>query len=406
MGGLRNEREVGMIRDENILCISSIDWDFNWQGHQEIMSTFAEQGNNVLFIETTGVRSPRLRDLGRLKKRLLSCLNDSGGLRQIKERLWVYSPMPIPFGSLEWAGRWNGSILARLVKRWLSRHGSKEPIVWSFLPTRTSVELIQRIPRCLVVYYCIADFEQLVHNPESIRQSEKEMASLCDLLFVQGRVLKERLFSNGVPIHIFPFGVSWDVFGGFPHTGLKIPQELSSLKRPILGYVGAIHRHLDFKLLEFIAQERPSWSIVLVGPEIADASRLRRFPQVHFLGAKPFADLPRYIHGFDITLIPYLSTDYTKTVYPTKLNEYHAMGKPIVSTVLPEVEQYNETHGPLVYLATDPNRFLEKITEALEADNEHKRLLRVAAARENRWQKRIEEMAALMAGALEQKRNR
>ena len=86
-----------MIKNENIICISSIDWDFVWQGHQEVMSAFAANGNKVLFIENTGVRSPGIRDLSRLKKRIKNWFKGVKGIRKERENLYVYSPLILPF---------------------------------------------------------------------------------------------------------------------------------------------------------------------------------------------------------------------------------------------------------------------------------------------------------------------
>src|SRR3990172_2252811 len=108
-----------MLKNENIICISSIDWDFIWQGHQEIMATFARQGHRVLFIENTGVRPPRLRDLPRLTHRIRNWWRGVKGFRKERENLFVYSPIILPFPYSRVA-RWvNRGLLLRALQRWI-----------------------------------------------------------------------------------------------------------------------------------------------------------------------------------------------------------------------------------------------------------------------------------------------
>ena len=100
----------------------------------------------------------------------------------------------------------------------------------------------------------------------------------------------------------------------------------------------------------------PDVSFVLVGPEQTDMSALRAFPNVHLLGKKSHAEVPRYVKAFDVGLVPYRLTDYTANVYPTKLNEYLAMGMPVVATDLPEIRRFNRDHGDIVSVAADAGR--------------------------------------------------
>jgi len=126
-----------MIQNENIICISSIDWDFNWQGHQEIMATFARQGNRVLFIENTGVRFPTLRDLPRIRKRITQWRRSTQGFREVQKNVWVFSPLVLPFPYARWA-RWiNHWLLLWALRPWLSAAQFHDPIIWTFLPTGT-----------------------------------------------------------------------------------------------------------------------------------------------------------------------------------------------------------------------------------------------------------------------------
>ncbi|MBI4378214.1 MAG: hypothetical protein HY578_03850, partial [Nitrospinae bacterium] len=193
-------KDYRMLKNENIICISSIDWDFIWQGHQEIMSTFAENGNRVLFIENTGVRTPTIYDMPRLRKRIINWFKTTKGFRKEIENLYIYSPISLPFPYSRVA-RWiNKYLLLIPIKRWIKAMEFYEPIIWTFLPTGTAIDIIDDIDEKLVVYYCIADFEKLVDKPEKVARTERILIRKCDVIFAQGETLKGkcRKFNNNV----------------------------------------------------------------------------------------------------------------------------------------------------------------------------------------------------------------
>jgi len=376
-----------MLTGQDILCISSIDWDFIWQGHQEIMDNLARQGNRVLFVENTGVRTLRLRDIPRLKHRFLNWWRSTKGFRQEEENLFVYSPLILPFPYSRLA-RWiNRALLLRALQRWMRVTGFRQPIVWTYLPTQLVIDLIDRIDPILVIYYCIADFEELTPQPRKISKSERRLLDRTDLVFVQGKVLCQRLKPHP-NIHIFPFGVNMKTFG----RHISPAPELQSLKPPIVGYVGGIHSHVDLDLIEQIALEIDG-TVVLLGPVQTDVSHLRKLDNIVFVESQPHSRIPQFVRNFDVGIIPYRLTGYTKTVYPTKLNEYLATGIPVVSTNLPEIERYNLEHGQVVTVARDGEAFIKAILDGIERNSPVEIERRVQAARRNSWEPRIIEMS-------------
>jgi len=387
-----------MLRGADILCFSSIDWDFNWQGHQEVMDAFARAGNRVLFVENTGIRAPRLRDLPRVKQRLRRWWKSANGFRQERENLFVFSPLVLPFPYSRVA-RWvNAAVMSRALRRWARATGFYRPIVWTFLPTRLAVDVIDAVDPELVVYYCIADFEQLSTRSVRIAESERALLKRTDVVFVQGEHLKERCQPHA-DIHIFPFGVNIDAFTAETTTA----PELRDLPRPIIGYVGGMHRHVDFEILEQVAAATEG-TVVLVGPAQEDVQRLVRHPNVRHVGAQPHARIPSFVRGFDVGIIPYARNPYTETVYPTKLNEYLAMGIPVVSTDLPEVHRFNVRHGGVVTVTKDADDFATAVRRVIDTDAPSERARRVAVARENSWTTRIAEMSDLVEAARARRR--
>jgi len=392
-----------MIKNQNIICISSIDWDFVWQGHQEIMSTFAKNGNRVLFIENTGIRTPSFKDIPRLQKRLVNWIKSIRGFREEMENLYVYSPLILPFPYARLARFINRHILLPAIRRWMKTMKFYNPIVWTFLPSGIALDIINDIEKQLLIYYCIADFYELVDNSKKVSRTENELIEKSDLIFVQGEFLKKRCRRLNNNVHIFPFGVKMEVFENFNFNPAEIPNDIKGIKKPIIGYIGGIHRHMDFDLIRFMAETHPEWSLVLIGPVQTNISRVSGLPNVFFLGKKDFPDLPYYINEFDVGIIPYLNTGYTATVYPTKLNEYHALGKPVVSTDLPEIAEFNLKNENLILVGNTHKEFVDRILEALNNTN---RLLfekRFASARRNSWINRIEMMSELIQDAIQKK---
>ena len=394
-----------MLKNENIICISSIDWDFIWQGHQEIMSTFARNGNRVLFIENTGIRSPNLNDMMRIKKRVVNWFKSTKGFRKEAENIFIFSPVVLPFPYSKLASWINKRLLIEPLKRWIKATSFRDPIIWTFLPTSLALDIINEIyDKKLLVYYNIADFNALTDKPKKLKMSEEALIKKCDVVFAQGKAIADKCRKLNPNVHIFPFGVNTKVFEDFLRLPRKELVDLKDIKKPIIGYIGGVHKHVDIPLINYMAKSHPEWSIVLIGPKQVDTRELDGAPNIFSLGKKEFEELPAYIDRFDICTIPYLVSDYTKTVYPTKLNEYYMMGKPVVSTALPEVEFMNEENNNMTSIARTHEEFVKLIEEALTSDSTEALAERAAAAKKNSWSERIERMSSLMEEAIDRKR--
>ena len=390
-----------MISGKKIIIVSSIDWDFNWQGHQEITSTLARHGNQVLFIENTGIRVPRWNDTPRLWKRLKRWSGGVRGIRQVAENLYVFSPVVIPFPYSRLASWINRRLLTFALGRWMKWMHFHRPILWIFLPTRISLDLIEMTDPELVAYYCIADFATLVDSPKKIEKYERRLLEQADIVFVQGEELRKKCLRVKSEVHIFPFGADVNLFQFKKES--SAPPELKSLSRPILGYVGGIHRHVDFPLIASLAKRRPEWTWVFVGQVQTEPGALKEFPNVKLLGPRPHEELPRYVRQFDVCLVPYLLNDYTRTVYPTKINEYLLMGKPVVSTALPEVIALKREYPSLFRIGATEETFEKCVLQALGDLDPKEVEKRVAFGRQNGWEARLEKMNALIEAKIKEK---
>lgn len=390
-------------RRSDILCISSIDWDFIWQGHQEIMSTFAAQGHRVLFIENTGVRPPNVRDLPRVAQRLTNWWRSTKGFRQVRENLFVYSPLivPLPYSRV---ARWvNSTMLLRALGRWMRATGFHRPITWTFLPTPLARDLVAGLDSELAIYYCIDDLASSSPEASRIAGSEQQLFRDADLVFVTSERLRARAAQFSQRVHLFPFGVKLQAFEDVRLSSDGPPLDIASIPRPIAGYVGGLHQWVDQPLLCEVAAKMPDVSIVLVGPAQVDVSALQQCPNVHLLGQKAHADVPRYVKAFDVGLVPYRLSEYTANVYPTKLNEYLAMGTPVVATDLPEIRRFNQDHDGIVSIAADGDSAVAAIRRAFEDSSCAARERRVDVARGNSWSARIAAMSVLIEDVLSRK---
>lgn len=384
------------LRGASVICLSSIDWNFLWQGHQEIMSRFAQAGNRVIYVENTGVRTIRLSDLPRITRRLRNWAIERGGVRTPAQGVRVVAPILAPFPRSRVARELNRRILLPRLASQLRESGATDPVILTFLPTPNAVRLIELVAtaRSVVIYYCIADFQELSDLGEDLARSEAELTRRADLVFAQSDAFAKRLAPLNSSVHEFQFGVNLELFD--PRRVVPAAT-IEALPRPIIGYSGGLHRHVDFGLLDEVARAFPRGSVVLAGPLQTDpGAALRSHPNVHFLGAVPIAELPSVVAAFDVALIPYERTAYTDTVFPTKLYEYLAMGRPVVSADLPEVRKLG-LPSFAIRLARDSAAFVGAIRAALlDADPTHGPA-RSALAVERDWGMIVARMAELIA---------
>lgn len=392
-----------MISGENIICISSIDWDFIWQGHQEVMSSLAKN-NRVLFIENTGVRAPGLKDMPRIRNRIRNWLKGIKGIRREMDNLYIYSPLVLPFPYSRIA-RWiNRYLITSTLEKWMKVVDFSDPIIWTFLPTPLSLDLAESFVRKLFIYYCIDNFSASSPSAKKIKRWEKHLIGKVDMVFVTSQELYNYCSMYNSKVYKFPFAVDFLEFEKLRLKDTEMPTELVNIKRPIVGYVGGVHRWIDHALVKSIAEKCPDRSFVFIGPIQTNVSSLSSLKNVYFLGKREHKKLPLFIKYFNIGIIPYLITEYTKNVYPTKLNEYLALGKPVISTALPEVKAFNRESGEIVYVAEDKEDFIELMNKSIDEDSSSLQNRRIDLARQNSWENRIKEMSDLIEREIHRKK--
>ncbi|MBU0881138.1 MAG: YdcF family protein, partial [Candidatus Omnitrophica bacterium] len=248
-----------------------------------------------------------------------------------------------------------------------------------------------------LVYYCIDSFQASSRDARKIRETESLLINKADLVFVTSEALFKHCSRHDDKVHYFPFGVDIEKFKGVLHGTHPTPSDIKKIIRPIAGYIGGIHKWIDFELVRHIAKANRDVSFVFCGPIQSDIKMLGDLPNVFFLGQKKAEELPMYVKEFDVALIPYKLTEYTKNVYPTKLNEYLAVGKTVVSTDLPEVRKFNKENNGIIRISGSRDDFSKNVRQAIDRPaGEEEAALAIDAAKKNSWSTRIEQMSSLI----------
>lgn len=386
-----------MICGKNIICISSIDWDFIWQTHQEIMSTLAKSGNRVLFIENTGVRSPVLSDARRLWKRFLNWKKGFKGIRKIGENLYVYSPLILPFPYSKIAVSINKFLMLSVIERWMDIMEFHDPVVWTFLPTPITLSILDPLGPGIVIYHCVDDLTSSSKGARRVEKAEVEVIKRANLIFTTSRKLYHRCASLNKETHLFPSGVNIETFKKIREREIDIPHDMRGITGPIIGYIGGLHKWVDIELVKKMALSRQDISFVLIGPKQTDLQGIGKLDNVHILGEKDGNDLPKYVRFFDAGMIPYKITSYTEHVYPAKINEYLAMGKPVISTRIPEIVWFDrENGGNFIHFIGNEKDLSSIIDVALKEKDIKLMEQRIAVSNTNSWVSRIEKMCGLI----------
>jgi glycosyltransferase involved in cell wall biosynthesis len=248
--------------------------------------------------------------------------------------------------------------------------------------------VVGRLGELASVYFCMDDFRYLPNvSPEMLEPLERRLLDRVDGVVATARVLTESKRPRSGRVLYLPQGVNYEHFA----ERRPLPAEMAALPRPRIGFAGGLTTPVDLDLVRRLAAAHPGGSVVLVGPVFIDP-RLIAAPNVHVLGPRPYRDLPAYVQGFDVGIIPYRLNAHTVAVDPLKLLEYLAAGIPVVTTDLPEVRKYRHA----VAIADSHEAFLAAVRGALEPGPGALQR-RQAEARRHGWDARAEELLRFCA---------
>jgi len=331
----------------DLVCFSHLRWHFVFQRPQHLLSRCA-RSRRVFFVEEP------FFDAGPAR---LEVTQDPATLVNV-----VVPHLPEALDPSE-----REAEQARLVEELAATHALENPVVWFYTPM--ALPLATRLTPRAVIYDCMDELSAFKGAPKELLEREAELLKQADVVYTGGQALfeaKKHLHSN---IHAFPSSVDRAHFAR-ARQPRPDPQDQASIPGPRLGFFGVIDERMDLALLEAVARERPEWHLVLLGPVCkVDPADLPCRPNIHYLGSKAYADLPNYVAGWDVALLPFAKNESTRFISPTKTPEYLAAGKPVVSTSIRDVVRpYSFLN--LARIADTPEAFIAACEAALDEPNE------------------------------------
>lgn len=384
-----------MLMNHDILCLSSAHWDSHMSTMQQTMKRLA-RSNRVLYIN-----------------RPISILSSFSGneevpvRRQISEmmsqpqersaNLFVAtSPIVVPLRYTKFSERINYHILIRWLRKTARSLGMKPSIVWTYLPESSLI--VENVKKRLSVYHCVDDHCALGiwWNDETlIRRRETELLKKIDLVFATSDNLHRKQSALNKNCFFIPNGAEYSLFSKVVKDDIPLPPDIQKIKKPIIGYIGTFNAdRLEVEWLEHAATHS-DYSYVFIGKEVncsLDMTIFKNFKNIYFLGFKEQSCLPGYLKAIDVCIMPYANSTNNLSVFPLKIFEYMAAGKPIVSRQINELRRY----GKYLSLVNNKEDFLNAINKELSCDNKDKVIERMNYAKANSWDVRVEEMSRIV----------
>jgi UDP-galactopyranose mutase len=257
-------------------------------------------------------------------------------------------------------------VLSQLLTQFAVANDIKKPILWFYTPM--ALEFFPRsIVPAVVVYDCMDELSMFRGASRHLQILETQLLDLADLVFTGGVSLFEAKREMHSRVYVFPSGVDVHHFQQARSLTADF-QEHQGIGRPRLGYAGVIDERIDLSLLEEVAQQRPRWQIVMIGPTAKiSPDDLPRLANIHWLGMKDYRDLPAYFAGWDVGIMPFALNDATRFISPTKTPEYLAAGLPVVSTPIRDVVRPYGELG-LVRIGRSTEEFIDAAEQAMVQD--------------------------------------
>jgi glycosyltransferase involved in cell wall biosynthesis len=370
---VRSELKIPDPSNYGVVILPILDFERRFQRPQQIAVQFARAGHRVFWISPS--------------RFLPDSSSDAYEAVRLRENLWEIDLRGGPFdlyrGTLD--SRTAGALLdsLRCLYAELALDGSC--VIVQFPSWRqVGIGLRERFG-CKLIYDCMDDWPSWQSAPRPGAFSLAEEARLVresDIVIVTARELRDRFAKQGVASELIPNAADFDTFANAPSSA-----PIEGIPQPIIGFYGAVAEWFDVDLMAEVAQLRPQYSFVLIGPvSVRNTGGLKSRSNVYLLGEKPYRELPGYLRQFAACLLPFRISKLTRSVDPVKVYEYLSQGKPVVSTPLPDLAAISD----LLYFAKEPEEFARQIDRALAERDESLRIKRVSFASRNTWVSRIE----------------
>ena len=359
----------------SLIVFSHLRWNFVYQRPQHLLSRIATRWP-VIFIEepVTGSESDRIEFIsvapGVEVWRPHLCGTHQGMHAQYKD------------------------VVQRLVAQALRQHGIEDYWVWFYTPM--ALPFAELLSPQGVIYDCMDELSMFKGAPPQLLELEADLLRIADIVFTGGRSLHSAKQTRHPNVHCFPSSVDANHF----KPGIADHPLQTALPHPRLGYCGVIDERIDMDLIAGVARQRPDWHIVMVGPTAKiDPAGLPKNVNIHWLGQQNYSDLPAFINGWDICLLPFALNDSTKFISPTKTLEYMACGKPSVSTAIQDVVT---PYSKVVEIREDAAGFIDACEMILHSSEQERKTHQDAVDQivaNTSWDKTAAAMIDLIAAA-------
>ena len=391
-----------MIKNRDIVVIGIQPWNIEIGSNCKNIASEMSKNNRVLYI------NPPLGRISYLKEskhninmdRVAVLKGNKNPLTKISDSLWEYNPKTVtePVNRIsnnfifDLLNKMNCKRFAKEINRAVKAMGFTNYILFNDSSMFIGNYLNEHLDYDTQIYY-IRD--NLINSPNPYwhthgKRMEAEMIKKADVVVTNSIYYSDYAKSYNNLSFMVGQGCDTSMFD-YKTQNKAIPDELKDIKQPIIGYVGSItKKRLDIELIEFIAITNPQWSIVLIGPEDESFknSSLHQINNIVFLGSKPEKELPNYISGFDVCLNPQVLNNTTIGNYPRKIDEYLAMGKPVVATETKAMEYFSD----YTYLGTTKSDYVNLIQKAITENSKELAEKRRVFALTHSWENNVKEI--------------
>ena len=366
--GLLENNEYGNRYD--VIFFSITNWDFRYQRGQHLSMRFARKGHRVFYLNVF------------LKK------GESYRKKKILENIYEIT-LPFHCNTLIYNADIDRGLetLILSLKVLFNDFKIKESIAFVQFPAwHPLVSYLKEKYNTKVIFDCLDHFSEFKGVNAEMKHMEEILTGASDYCIATSVDLFEKHKDKCKNIALVRNATEFEHFHHLTPNDL-----LKGIKKPIIGYYGAIAEWFDSGLIEYVASQRPDWSIVLIGHTFgSDIRKLKKFKNVYFLGEKPYGELPKFLYWIDVCMIPFKINELTLSTNPVKFYEFISSGKPVVAVRLPELLPYAD----ILYLSKDKEDFIKNIETALKEKDKDLIGRRINLARSNDWDRRFDQICS------------
>ena len=378
------------VKGKDIILISNQMLDDRYWTSKQYITMELIKNNRVLYVEAN-------YSFGKLLSGMIGKkwpVVPFGRLQYENDNLSVLTPYPrLPYRNhFQWIGWLNQKLLLAKIRRATKKLNFEHPLLWTFL--HQTANMIGKLDESVAIYHCVDDWSVLLPmagmgEPKRIRKDEKKLISCVDVVFRVSAKLLDYFKIPNTKVFDIPNGVDIDLFNPECYLDESLQDDMKNLPRPILGFSGSIVKWVDVELLIQVSRRYEEVSIVIIGlnEKNPNIHKLQHLDNVHFLGMKSREEVPQYISGFDVCLMPFNRTEVGKGLLPLKMFEYLALGKPVVATSSEVLEQFEE----VLYLADDNDAFVQGIENAMVDHDRKNSVSRREWVLKYSWKNRVSE---------------